>query len=371
MFNETIHCLKMVNTVAWDDILFLSHPSSIQHNMPFPRPHLEAFESPLRVQMAELYLKERGLLHKMQTQRAPKAPIEMTLSVHSEYLVDSIRIMTDLGSGQLGEAAYASPELLRSALRAVGGAVRAAEAVYEGDAHHAFSLMRPPGHHASVSTAMGLCYFNNIAIAVRTLLAKERVDRVSIIDFDDHHGNGTADTFYADPNVQYISIHEYDYENYGTGHFSEIGHADAAGTNINIPFFDFSPDASYRSAFERIIQPAVQAFEPSIIAVSAGYDPHYADPVGNMDVDSSTFHFIGRVVSSLVRDVDAMGSFWVLEGGYNPFVIGPSIEASLCGLAGEELPALQDQVEREINELIAESNENILDNIVEMLSPFW
>ncbi len=321
--------------------------------------------------MAELYLKERGILEKLDTQRAPEVPIEMALSVHSEYLVDSVRIMTELGSGQLGEAAYASPELLQSALRAVGGAVRAAEAVYEKEAKHAFSLMRPPGHHASASTAMGLCYFNNIAIAVRTLQAKEGVERVSIIDFDDHHGNGTTDIFYSDPDVQYVSIHEYDYENYGTGHFSEIGYGDAAGTNVNIPLIDFAPDASYKSAFDRIVRPAVKSFAPDIIGVSAGYDPHYADPVGNMDVDSSTFHLIGKGISELVRDVKALGSFWVLEGGYNPFVIGPSIEASLHGLAGKALPSLQDQVDREVNEPIVESNESIIDTIIEMFSPFW
>lgn len=339
--------------------------------MPFPRPHLESFENPLRVQMAEVYLKERGVLGRVKTQQAPKVPIEMALSVHSEYLVDSVRLMTDLGSGQIGEAAYASPELLRSALRAVGGAVRAGEAVYEKEVRHAFSLMRPPGHHASISTAMGLCYFNNIAIAVKNLQAKDGIGQVSIIDFDDHHGNGTADVFYADPDVQYISIHEYDYENYGTGHFSEIGYGDAEGTNVNIPLIDFSPDASYRSAFEKIIEPAVRSFDPDIIAVSAGYDPHYADPVGNMDVDSSTFHHIGKAVSDLVREVNAMGSFWVLEGGYNPFAIGPSIEASLHGLAEKSLPSLQDQVEREINELIVESNERIMESIVETFSPFW
>ncbi|MHA1779473.1 MAG: histone deacetylase family protein [Candidatus Thorarchaeota archaeon] len=357
--------------MPWSDIALITHPGLSEHVMPFPRPHLESFETPLRVQLARRLLKEHGLLQLMRKENARLATISDVRRVHSDYLIDLTQIMSGLGSGEIGESAYASPVVYRSALLAAGGAIRAAELVVSDKVRHAFSLMRPPGHHASTSTAMGLCYFNNIAIAIRRLQKKHDITKVSIIDFDDHFGNGTAEIFYNDPSVQYISIHEYDYENYGMGHYAETGASEGAGTNTNIPLVDNASDNTYRQVVDRIIVPAVTAFQPEIIAVSAGFDAHYADPVGNMNIDSSTFWYFGDRIRRLVDDLDARGSFWALEGGYNLFVLGLSIEASLRGLAGEKMPRLEDQIPRDPVKAIENANEQVIDQVLDVMNQYW
>lgn len=339
--------------------------------MPFPKPHLEALENPLRTQIAELHLERVGLLEQMMRVKAPKASLEDVRTVHSDYLVDTVEIMTEIGSGQLGESAYASPDLLRSALVSVGGAKKGADLVNSEDVRHAFVHMRPPGHHATTSNPMGLCYFNNVAIAVRHALRKPQVKKISIVDIDNHHGNGTSEIFYSDPNVQFISVHEYDYENFGLGHYSETGYGKATGTNINIPLIETSPDSSYEEAIKQVINPALKRFKPNIIFISAGYDAHYADPVGNMDVDSRTFWRFGSSIRKTVSSLNARGSVWVLEGGYNAFVLGPSIEASLNGLMGNPCPTLEDQVEREVHESIIDANKEIITKVLETVKPVW
>jgi acetoin utilization deacetylase AcuC-like enzyme len=278
--------------------------------------------------------------------------------------------MSDLGSGYLGESAYASPDLLRTALQAVGATITASKVVVKGDCKHSFALTRPPGHHASTSNAMGLCFFNNLAIAVKHVMENYGIKRVTILDFDNHFGNGTSSIFYTTPYVQYISLHEYDYENFGLGHFEEVGYGEGEGTNVNIPLVDMTPDVSYRTALNDIIEPAVKSFKPELIAVSAGYDPHYADPVGNMNADSSTFWLFGNIVNALCDSIKC-GSFWVLEGGYNPMTLGLCIEASLMGLAGEPMPELTDQIPREIDDIIVESNEEVVNKVLEIISRYW
>ncbi|MHA1247916.1 MAG: histone deacetylase [Candidatus Thorarchaeota archaeon] len=352
--------------MAWSDIAVVLHPGIAEHVMPFPRPHLESFETPLRVEMIRKHLRTRGIFKHVRVARARMATVEDLRRVHTDYMIDTIRIMSDLGAGEVGESAYASPELYRSALMAVGGAVRAATLVAKEESRHSFSVMRPPGHHATRSTPMGLCYFNNIAVAIRHIQMKYEVRRVSVLDFDDHFGNGTAEIFYSDPDVQYISIHEYDYDDYGMGHFSETGSGDGEGTNINIPLLEHSTDESYSLALREVVVPSVEAHQPEIIAVSAGFDSHYADPVGNMNVDSSTFWLIGSTVRGLVESMGARGSFWVLEGGYNPLVLGPCVEASLAGLAGEEKPVFDDQVPREVFQGLLEANKRIISRVREI-----
>ena len=353
------------------NIAFISHPKASLHQVSFPKPNLEALENPLRVQMAERYLESEGVLNDTLRIKATKATLDDVRQVHSSYLIDTVQILSSIGSGQLGESAFASPDLLRSALLSVGGAIKGVELILKGQVKHSFVLMRPPGHHASTSNPMGLCYFNNIAIAARSAMKDKRIQRVSIIDFDDHHGNGTSEIFYNDPNVQYISFHEYDYENFGLGHFSEIGFGEGIGTNINIPLVETSPDVSYELAMTQIMIPAIKSFKPNLIMVSAGYDAHYADPVGNMDIDSRTYWRFGKEISKMVDEIKALGSLWILEGGYNPFMIGPCIHASLNGLQHKSVPSLEDQIEREIHELIVESNTEIIQKVLEIHKLYW
>ncbi|MFW9887337.1 MAG: histone deacetylase [Candidatus Thorarchaeota archaeon] len=357
--------------MATHGISFIHQPLSDSHVQSFPKPNIEAFETPLRIQMAYKYLEENGVLGGMEVSKACQAKLDDALLVHSPYLVHAVEIMSALGSGYLGESSYASPDLLCSALHALGGAIESAKLVSEETTRHAFALVRPPGHHASTSTSMGLCYFNNIAVAARTALARDDVNRITILDIDNHFGNGTAEIFYADPSIQYISIHEYSYESFGIGHFDEIGHGEGRGKSINIPLVESSSNISYESALKQIVTPAFKSFKPDIIGVSAGFDTHYADPVGNMDVDSRTYWLLGKLVEKMVSALGMKGSFWILEGGYNPFVLGSSIRANLEGLQNKKLPQLDDQIDREKDEMIIESNEEIIEKVLETVSPYF
>ncbi len=354
-----------------NNLKFILSEKSLLHYQPFPKPNLESFDSALRVQMAEKHLRRKGMITEETLIQARKAREEDILLVHSPYLLDSVKLMSELGSGEVGDAAYASPDLMRSAIYTVGGALQAVESVVKGKEINTFTLMRPPGHHASTSNPMGLCYFNNIAIAVEFARRHLGVEKVSIIDFDDHFGNGTAEIFYSNPNVQYISLHEYDYENFGQGHYEEIGHGEGEGTNINIPLVDGAPDESYKAAIDEIVIPSVKSFDPEVIAISAGYDAHYADPVGNMAVDTTTFWYIGKTVRSLVESTKAKGSFWILEGGYNPLMIGPSIEASMDGLLGKPLQVMEDQIERVTPEPIIDANHEAIARVFETVNTYW
>ncbi|MFX0107127.1 MAG: histone deacetylase [Candidatus Hodarchaeota archaeon] len=354
-----------------DGITLIEQSGLDGHVAPFPQPHMEGYENPTRLRMALQYLDENHALEGIRNFKTPTATREEALLVHSPYLVHSVELMSDLGSGQLGESAYASEDLLSSALYSLGGALFAAELVAEEDCRHAFALVRPPGHHATTSSSMGLCFFNNVAVAARKILSENGVKKVSILDIDDHFGNGTAEIFYEDSSVQFISLHEYNYRSFGIGHYGEIGQGLGEGTNINIPLYEDSPDASYKSAMKRVVVPAIESFSPDVIAISAGYDAHFADPVGDMNVDSRTYWSIAKSIDGLVNSLGAKGSFWVLEGGYNPLTLGPCVRATLEGLGGNPLPELEDQEDREEDSSIVKSNRRVIKNILDTFSPYF
>jgi acetoin utilization deacetylase AcuC-like enzyme len=357
--------------LSQDTITLIDQSGSDKHVAPFVKPSLEAFENPERIEMTLQYLEETKSLESVKTFKTTPATKEEALLVHKPYLVQSIELMSDLGGGELGESAWASEDLWSSAMHALGGALLAGELVASGACRHSFALVRPPGHHATTSSSMGLCFFNNVAIAVRNIQAENGIQKVSILDIDDHFGNGTSEIFYEDPNVQFISIHEYDYTSYGIGHYREIGHGRGYGTNINIPLHREAHDSSYQTVIDKIVTPAIERFNPDLIAVSAGYDAHFADPIGEMAVDSETYWYIASVVEKLVGSCRMKGSFWVLEGGYNPLTLGPCVKATLEGLQGKPCPELEDQKEaREQEEEVVKLNRRTIKKILDTVSQF-
>ncbi len=231
---------------------------------------------------------------------------------------------------------HISPDSYRAACLAAGAALRAVDEVLTGRAAAAFSAARPPGHHARTEAAMGFCLFNNIAIAARYAQLEYGIRRVFILDWDVHHGNGTQEAFYAEPSVFFCSFHQHPHYP-GTGAAWETGTGNAKGTTLNIPLPAGSIRSDYQSAFESRVQPALDAFAPELILISAGFDAHRDDPLGGVLLEDEDFgamtrwllesahrHCGGRIVS-------------ILEGGYNLDALGRSVRTHLEALvAGAE-----------------------------------
>ncbi|MFW9967863.1 MAG: histone deacetylase [Candidatus Thorarchaeota archaeon] len=369
-YKEAVIPKQFDSTLPQDTITLIDQSGRDKHVAPFLKPNLEAFENPERIEMTLQYLEETKSLEGIRTFKTTQAAREEALLVHKPYLVQSVELMSELGGGVLGESAWASENLWSSAMHALGGALLAGELAASDTCRHSFALVRPPGHHATTSSSMGLCFFNNVAITVRKIQTQNGIQKVSILDIDDHFGNGTSEIFYEDPNVQFISIHEYDYINYGIGHYREMGHGRGRGTNINIPLHPESPDSSYKLAMDKIVVPAIERFNPDIIAISAGYDAHFTDPIGEMAVDSKTYWYIASMIERLIGTCKMNGSFWVLEGGYNPLTLGPCIRATLEGLQDKPCPELEDQEARDGEEGVVKLNRRIIKRIINTVFPF-
>jgi acetoin utilization deacetylase AcuC-like enzyme len=238
------------------------------------------------------------------------------------------------GGGWLDMDTVMSSGSYEAALYAAGGAIEAVAAVMGGEVNGAFALVRPPGHHATAGEAMGFCLFNNVAIAAKSALMKFGLQRVLIIDFDVHHGNGTQEAFYDNPGVLYISTHQYPYYP-GTGRIEETGRGPAEGTNINVPLPAGCGDAEYEQVFEEIIVPASRRFTPQLILVSAGYDPHWADELASMQVTVTGFARITAIIRGLADELCTGRLVFCLEGGYNLAALAASVKATFEVLLGE------------------------------------
>ena len=203
-----------------------------------------------------------------------------------------------------------------------------------GEVGSAFALVRPPGHHATSQAAMGFCLFNNIAIATKYALNEYKLECILIIDFDVHHGNGTQEAFYDNPQVLYISTHEYPFYP-GTGGREETGSGAAKGTTINIPLPAGCGDAEYLNVFEHIVAPAARRFNPQLIMVSAGYDTHWADHLALMQVSTTGFAEMVRIIKGLADELCNGRLVFCLEGGYQPKALPYSVQATFDVLLGK------------------------------------
>ena len=315
-----------MNTVA-----FVYHPDYLLHTPPFEHP-----ESPERLVAVTDHLAAKGLMEKM-VSVTPEYPNEADIAlVHDpEYLR---RLETGCRRGDLtldAEDTYLNRHSYSIALLSAGGAIAGAEAVLSGNVRRAFCAIRPPGHHADNATGRGFCLLNNVAIATRYLQARRGISRVFIVDWDVHHGNGTQQIFLEDPSVYFFSIHEHPSFLYpGTGRRWETGKGAGEGTTLNSPMAPGAGDAEYRLAFEQMLRPAIEAFRPEILLVSAGFDAHRDDPLADIQLTEEGFRFMTRFVVEMADRHCGGRIVSLLEGGYDLNSVTSSVEAHVRELLG-------------------------------------
>ena len=262
---------------------------------------------------------KRGLTRKHGVEYVEADPVTeaMAARAHDPDYVESIREFCERGGGNWDPDTVAVEATWPAALRSAGLATWAAEAAVSGAEGRdtPFALGRPPGHHALSDDAMGFCFLNNVAIAARAVIADGSVDRVAIVDWDVHHGNGTQEIFYDDGDVLYASIHEQGLYP-GTGEIEETGAGDGEGTTLNVPLPAGLGDADYRAVFAEAIEPAFSRFDPGLILVSAGFDAHKHDPISRMRLSTEGYGVMTARLRDLADRVDSQLGF-VLEGGYS------------------------------------------------------
>ena len=291
-------------------------------------------ENAKRLETIMSHMEQTGLKGRLTAIEPHPATVEELSFVHQEEHISHIREAAQKGGGWLDPDTVMSSASYDAALYAAGGAIRATEAVLDGEVSSAFALVRPPGHHATPRRAMGFCLFNNIAVAAQHAMVTYSLERIAVIDFDVHHGNGTQEAFYNSPQVLYISSHQYPHYP-GTGGTDQTGAGEGTGTTINIPLPAGCGDAEYGQVFAEIIMPAARRFQPQLILVSAGYDPHWADELAMMQVSVTGFAEMVRSVKGLADELCDGRLVFSLEGGYNLKALAASVKATFEVLLGD------------------------------------
>ena len=262
------------------------------------------------------------------------APDDVLARVHDPRYIAGIRAFAAQGGGWLDADTAVGARSVEIAALAAGAGVAAVDAALDGRARQGFVLARPPGHHATPSRGMGFCLFNTIAIAAAHALARG-LDRVLIVDWDVHHGNGTQDAFFETDKVLFCSVHQWPLYP-GTGAASERGVGRGAGYTINVPLTPGANDDTYKEVFDQVILPAANAFRPQIVLISAGFDAHANDPLGGMLVTERGFANLARRIVGVAETHADSRVVAFLEGGYDPPALAASVVATLAELDGDD-----------------------------------
>ena len=323
-------------------------------------------ESPRRLEAIYAMLEEPDMVGKFEAVPARRAAREELLLVHSPEYVDKIAATEGKENCYLDPDTCTSSGSYEAALLAAGGLCEAIAMVGRGVLDNAFALVRPPGHHAERARAMGFCLFNNVAIGARYAQEALNMERILIVDWDLHHGNGTQHSFEEDPSILYFSTHQYPYYP-GTGAFEETGRGAGAGLTVNVPLSVGYGDADYVGIFQRILKPIATEFAPDIILVSAGFDIYFEDPLGGMRVTTRGFAGMTRALMDIAQACCGGKLVITLEGGYHVEGQRDSVKEVLRELAGLRVTDLE--------ELLSQGRDDVVLKLVERVRAahrgFW
>ena len=310
---------------------YVSHPLYLKHEWP-GHP-----ESPERLMHIDRALDASGMRGRLCRLDPKPLSLEHLRRVHDVQYVNGIERVARSGGGGLkgrGDETYVAADSYEAMLMASGGLVTAMEAVLRGEFDNAFALVRPPGHHAFKGHGEGFCLINNVAIAAATARSDFAVERILIVDFDVHHGNGTQAIFYDDPRVLFFSTQQWGIYP-GTGHWSERGAGPGVGYTVNVPMLPGWGDVMYARAFEDLLTPLARRFEPQIILVSAGYDAHWTDQLGSMQLSVAGYFNLTRTLVDLSRELCRGRLVLTLEGGYGLQGLAYGVVATFAALLGD------------------------------------
>ena len=320
-------------------MLYFSNPACLEHD---PRAGIPGHpDTPERLQAIEAALAERDWLG-WERRQAPAASEQQLELVHAPAHVASVRELSEAGGGAIDPDTHAGPASYRAALHAAGGACEMARALLAGEDSVGFCAVRPAGHHAEPGRAMGFCLFDNIAVAAASAIAELGLERVLILDWDVHHGNGTTAAFRERADVLVVDIHQ-DPLYPGTGPASEIGAGPGSGFTLNLPVPPGSGEDVWLALLEEVALPRAAEFAPQLVLVSAGFDAHRADPLAGCNLESSSFAAMARLVHDFALEHGApLGA--VLEGGYHVPSLVESLLATMTAF-GEPTQAEPDAPE--------------------------
>ena len=302
-------------------------PRYLAHDMGAGHP-----ESPNRLRAIMQRLEQSGLAAEL-TRLAPRTAEDewITLVHRPEYVGHLNREAPTSGRVSLDADTSMSPGSLLAAYLAAGGALSGVDAIMADQVQHVFCAVRPPGHHAEAGRAMGFCLFNNVAIAARYAQKRYGVQRVLIVDWDVHHGNGTQHSFEADPSVLFFSTHQYPHYP-GTGRATESGTGAGEGFTINVPMEAGESDDDYRAVFQKVLVPAADAFKPELVIISAGFDAHRDDPLASMGLTEEGYADLTSIVAGIANRHCRGRLLSSLEGGYNLTALAASVERHIRAL---------------------------------------
>ena len=311
------------------------HPDCARHDTGWNHPE---HQGRLPAVVQALYRDTPTLLERIIQHEATPATIQQLQRVHTADHIASVRAAAEAAAQnralvQLDADTVISPASWDAAIASAGCAIDAAALVLTGRARTAFAVCRPPGHHATQDRAMGFCLFNNIAVAARAAQAEHGVDRILIIDWDVHHGNGTQDIFYDDDRVFYLSLHLADHYP-GTGSEHERGTGAGTGATLNVPLPAATPASAYVRHFQAAIDRAFEHARPELVLISAGYDCLAGDPLGGLQLEPEHIHQMTQTVLRHAAGTADGRVVAALEGGYVPPRVGIGVVATLRALAG-------------------------------------